>query len=363
MKTSEFFNSEFASAFGTLLLAMLRWPRSAPYYLSFIKNQLLAALRRRRFEKKGVHVPIFLIMSITKACNLRCVGCYSHAADLGSDTPHRAEMRLEDFARVFSDASESGIGIIMIAGGEPFMRREVIELCSEFKRITFAVYTNGTLMTDDDVRFFARHKNLQLYFSIEGNEALTDLRRGEGVYARVAQQMEKLKKRSIFHAVSMTVTSENSDLLVSRAFIRGLVNKGCRYFNFVEFESVEPGTEGLRLDDTRRERFAQEVERLKSDFRAVIFASFPGFEYKSGGCLAAGRGFFHINAYGNAEPCNFVPISDTSVIGRPLLDALDSPLFQRLRSGDMLRDPENGACALLSKPDELSKIAGDVLPP
>ncbi len=30
----------------------------------------------------------------------------------------------------------------------------------------------------------------------------------------------------------------------------------------------------------------------------MVFVSFPGDEKSSGGCIAAGRGFFHINSHG-----------------------------------------------------------------
>jgi MoaA/NifB/PqqE/SkfB family radical SAM enzyme len=45
----------------------------------------------------------------------------------------------------------------------------------------------------------------------------------------------------------------------------------------------------------------------------MIIVSFRDNEAESGGYLAAGRGFFNINAEGGAEPCSFSPYSDTSL--------------------------------------------------
>ena len=49
--------------------------------------------------------------------------------------------------------------------------------------------------------------------------------------------------------------------------------------------------------------------------------------------MAAGRGFFHINSHGSAEPCPFSPYSDTNVRDTSLRQALQSPLFTALQGG------------------------------
>jgi MoaA/NifB/PqqE/SkfB family radical SAM enzyme len=64
-----------------------------------------------------------------------------------------------------------------------------------------------------------------------------------------------------------------------------------------------------------------------------------------GGCLAAGRGFVHINAYGDVEPCPFSPYSDSSLTVMSLEQALASRLFRAIRDSDTL-DEADGRCAL-----------------
>ena len=81
----------------------------------------------------------------------------------------------------------------------------------------------------------------------------------------------------------------------------------------------------------------------------MVFISFPGDERASGGCLAAGRGFFHINASGGAEPCPFSPYSDTSLVHTSLKEALQSPLFSRLQESGSLEKFHTGGCALFEQ--------------
>ena len=80
-----------------------------------------------------------------------------------------------------------------------------------------------------------------------------------------------------------------------------------------------------------------------------MYVSFPGDEKSSGGCFAAGRGFFHINSHGGAEPCPFSPYSDISVKDTSLCEAISSPLFTALRDGDILLDDHEGGCVLYQK--------------
>ena len=72
--------------------------------------------------------------------------------------------------------------------------------------------------------------------------------------------------------------------------------------------------------------------------------------------MAAGRGFFHINSHGGAEPCPFSPYSDVSLRNRSLRDALRSPLFLALQSGDVLLDDHDGGCVLYEKRDLVEKL-------
>ena len=80
-----------------------------------------------------------------------------------------------------------------------------------------------------------------------------------------------------------------------------------------------------------------------------MYVSFPGDEKSSGGCFAAGRGFFHINSHGGAEPCPFSPYSDINVRDTSLREAISSPLFTALRDGDILLDDHEGGCVLYQK--------------
>jgi MoaA/NifB/PqqE/SkfB family radical SAM enzyme len=192
--------------------------------------------------------------------------------------------------------------------------------------------------------------------SIEGEKETTDLRRGEGVYDMLIANMDELKRRGLIFGASVTVTTENVKEVTSDAFLQKLSDRGCKAVIFVEFVPVTDESTELAPGDDEREYLAGEIERLRNDHPEMVYISFPGDEKSSGGCVAAGRGFFHINSHGGAEPCPFSPYSDVNIRDTSLREALHSPLFTALRSGDILMDDHEGGCVLFEKREQVEEI-------
>ena len=66
------------------------------------------------------------------------------------------------------------------------------------------------------------------------------------------------------------------------------------------------------------------MQAFRNKYRA-LFVNVPGDEKDFGGCLSAGRGFVHVSAEGDLEPCPFAPYSDVNLRDKPLKEALQSP--------------------------------------
>ena len=193
-------------------------------------------------------------------------------------------------------------------------------------------------------------------WSPEGNREVTDERRGKGVYDRLIANMDAFQQRGLIFGASVTVTTKNLKEVTSDAFIQSLSDRGCKAVIYVEFVPVTEESKDLAPGDAEREVLAAEIGRLREQVPEIVFVSFPGDEKSSGGCLAAGRGFFHINSHGGAEPCPFSPYSDVNIRDRSLRDAMNSPLFTALRSGDLLADDHKGGCVLFDKREQVQAL-------
>lgn len=109
------------------LRATAKNPKEAAFMGSFAVASKIASKKRMAAEKRGEHIPPFLIASITSTCNLHCAGCYSRANHACHDSHPTDQLTAEQWNRIFEESDEIGISFILLAGGEPLMRYDVIE--------------------------------------------------------------------------------------------------------------------------------------------------------------------------------------------------------------------------------------------
>lgn len=102
----------------------------------------------------------YLRISITDRCNLRCVYCMNEEGI--EQTSHSAILSYEEILKVVSAGAELGISKIRITGGEPLVRKNVIEL---IKGIAATPGINDLSMTTNGIllpRFAAELKKAGL---------------------------------------------------------------------------------------------------------------------------------------------------------------------------------------------------------
>ena len=336
--------------------ATLRNPKESSFMLKFAAASSAASKKRRKAEDKGEHIPPFLIASITSKCNLHCAGCYSRCNHATVDSEPVKQLTDEEWQAVFDEAEALGISFILLAGGEPMLRRDVIEAAGKKKNILFPIFTNGTYLDERYLELFDKCRNLIPVMSIEGNRELTDERRGKGIYDRLIANMDEIKKRGLIFGASVTVTTRNYKEVTSQAFLNSLAKKGCKVIIFVEYVPVTEESSELAPSDSEREYLQNEIIQLRETHPEMVYISFPGDEKSSGGCVAAGRGFFHINSHGGAEPCPFSPYSDINVRNSSLKEAINSPLFRKLRDEGYLLEDHSGGCVLYEKRELVQKM-------
>ena len=338
------------------LRATLRDPRESLFMASFAKATRAASQKRAAAEAAGEHVPAFLIASITSACNLHCAGCYSRTNNACVDEPPVQQLTGAEWGSIFSQAEELGVSFILLAGGEPLYRRDVMDAAAEHPSILFPIFTNGTLINERYLNLFDRRRNLIPIFSIEGGEDTTDERRGDGVYQKLMDSMTAMREKGLIFGCSITVTTENLQEVTSKEYLENLHALGARAVIFVEFVPVTEEATHLAPGDAERDALRDALAQRRQELTELVLVSFPGDEKTSGGCLAAGRGFFHINSHGGAEPCPFSPYSDINVKETSLRDALHSHLFTALREGEVLMEDHAGGCVLFERKDQVEAI-------
>ena len=344
---TQYMNNSIQRLLKELLKFSFKSPSQAAFITKTLAWQSKAAKLRSVHETQGLHVPAFMIASITQSCNLHCKGCYAHA----QHRENSGELDEAGLDKMVQQAKELGISIILLAGGEPLVRKqELLSIANAHKQVIFPMFTNGLLIDDAMLESLKTAKNLIPIVSIEGLEEATDSRRGEGVYQKLKSLFASFKKKDIFYGASITVNTQNLHQVTDAAFVSELIDGGCKLFFYVEYVPVEAGTDELALGEKERDAFMERLNGLRSKLPA-FFIAFPGDEKDFGGCIASGRGFIHVSAQGNVEPCPFAPFSDSNLKDKSLRECIESDFLSKIRENHELLTEGQGGCALWEKQD------------
>ncbi|UCF49330.1 MAG: radical SAM protein [Thermoplasmatales archaeon] len=332
--------------FKDFIKVSIRHPSQAIFFFKTYRWQKKAAKTREKWQQQGIPVPPIMLFSITHKCNLNCKGCYEKTIRPAA----KKELTDEELGDIVKQANELGISFAVIAGGEPFMRKNFFEITKNYKDMIFLIFTNGLLLNQDMINIIKKQKNIVPLISLEGCEEETDGVRGKGIYNRLENTMNKLKKQTLFFGTSLTLTSKNYDTITSQDFIQRLINTGCKFFLFVEYNPIYPNTEHLMVTTSQREKIMDIVRSFREKWPA-LFIEVPGDEDEIGGCLGAGKGFIHISAEGDVEPCPFAPYSDMNLKKVSLKDALNSDFLRKIRENHAQLHSSDGSCGLWAKRD------------
>lgn len=286
----------------------------------------------------GEH-PLLLVVSPTGRCNLRCEGCYA-----ASDAARGAGLTFDIFDRILTDKRRLWDSYLtIVSGGEPFLWRDgergLLDIVEKHPTEFFMIYTNGTLITDEVARRMGELGNISPAISMEGFEEETDARRGPGVFKKILDAFERMRKHGVPFGISVTPTSKNWDVVTSDAFIdycfegQGAVYAWC--FQYMPIGS-KPDL-GLMVSPENRLEMLRRTNHIVRD-KKVLFADFWNSGIVSYGCISAGRsgGQFYIDWNGDVMPCVFVPYAVDNIYavyerGDNLETLRKTPFFEKIR--------------------------------
>ena len=323
----------------------------------FLTNLMLNAgffsitARRRVQEREGCAIPWAILMDPTESCNLRCEGCWA------ADYEKAASMDLELLDRIIREGKALGIYLYIYSGGEPLVRaRDILILAERHSDCVFLAFSNATLVDERFAEASRRLGNIVLAISIEGFEAETDMRRGEGCFSSIVKAMGILKNQGVPFGFSTCYHRYNTEVVGSSEYIDSMVEMGCRfgwYFTYMPLgKNARPD---FIATPEQREFMYRQVRRLR-DSKPIFLMDFWNDGEYTEGCIAGGRRYIHINASGDVEPCAFIHYSNVNIRDTPLLDALKSPIFREYAARQPFNENHLRPCPLLDNPDSLVDI-------
>ena len=323
------------------------------FFENFIVNTSLAASNQqvKSRQKHGCNIPWAILMDLTSACNLKCMGCW--AADYGQ----KLNLKYEELDDIIRQGNELGTYMYIYSGGEPLVRKDdIIRLCEAHPDCMFLAFTNGTLIDEKFADEMLRVKNFIPAISIEGFEEATDYRRGKGTYQRVKNAMRILKEKKLAFGASCCYTSKNINSLSSEEYIDMLIESGAKFAWFFHYMPIgNTAVPELLPSPEQREVMYRKIREYRKT-KPIFTIDFQNDGQYVKGCIAGGRSYLHINANGDIEPCAFIHYADSNIKTHTLLEALKRPLFMAYKEGQPFNDNMLRPCPMLENPECLCNM-------
>ena len=202
-----------------------------------------------RIVKKSLYAkkPSHLILHVTNRCNLRCRTCF-----VDFEKYKGSEITLGEI-KSLAGYLDSLIWID-ISGGEPFLRKDLPEICSLFNTKSISIPTNGfdseTICSSAKKIVANTDAEVSVAVSVDGPEEIHDEIRCKGSYSKAIETVKALRKiEGLRVKVNTVLCEKNYDSLIEfMNYIRTLDVD----FHSIIFLRGKPRDSGFRLPSRRK---------------------------------------------------------------------------------------------------------------
>ena len=280
--------------------------------------------------------PLFAHIYVENRCHLKCAHCYESE----DSHPHEARLSLDDYDRIFDELAALGVLVLTFSGGEPFLRKDFLDIVERARKKRFAVriYTSGTLLTPahaDRIRDLrVQEVHVSVYSSSpDVHDTFTGGKRSHEKSVRALALLRERGVHTVLKSNVMTLNVDDIDGLIGLAKSVGA--------DWQLDPTIKPKWNG----DRSPLRFAVSPEELRDKvlWRADL-TSVRSLEDaaglcdgenprhgQEGGMCAAGKSLVAVWADGQLAPCAMMPKA-VATEGRSLVDVFtNDPLFRAMR--------------------------------
>lgn len=309
-----------------------------------------AIQKHKRRLARGEFYPPFLYISIINSCNLRCQGCWVDVA------AKQEKIEVDAINRVITESKAQGNYFYGIVGGEPFMHGEILDIFAANPDCYFQVFTNGHFITDEVARALRRLGNVTPLISVEGNEVVSDERRGRaGVLNQTMEGIRNCVANRVITGVCTSVCRTNLDDLVNEAWVDRLIELGAMYLWYHTYRPMGPeASPELALTPEEQLRIRRFVVETRATKPIGVVDAY--YDHDGRALCPAATGFtHHISPWGDIEPCPIVQFATESIYDeKPLAETFNESAF--LRDFRQLAASSTRGCIVLERPDLLKEL-------
>jgi radical SAM protein with 4Fe4S-binding SPASM domain len=259
----------------------------------------------KKIEKE--RIPFSGSIDLTHRCNLRCIHCYL-GPQTSSPAIHPGELKTEQVLSLLDEITEAGCLFLLITGGEPLLRKDFPRIYTHAKRngLIPTIFTNGTLINEPIIELFRQFPPHSIEISLYGATASTYERITgvKGSYDLCIRGIQLLLTNNInvqLKTMLMTLNSHELSAMEEMAH-----NFGVRFrFDAALFACLNGDNTPLSLRVSPEEAVQKELSdpiRYR-DWQNYTRRHKENIVADDLYMCGAGLSNFHIDPYGNLQPC------------------------------------------------------------
>ena len=152
-----------------------------------------------------------LNLTITGQCNMKCKHCGAVDCMVSKE---KRELTTEEYISVINQAVELGCRNIIIAGGEPFLRKDIFDILkfADSRNIVCSILINGLLINEEIIGKLEELRNfsyVRISLDYVDNKKMEEFRGVEGIVDKVIKVVKLLVNNKIRVGVGMTIMPDN----------------------------------------------------------------------------------------------------------------------------------------------------------
>jgi radical SAM protein with 4Fe4S-binding SPASM domain len=223
------------------------------------------------YRGKYLTAPIEACIEITNRCNLNCEHCY---ASSGTNVDEK-ELTLEEIGRLLKELNEMGVFRIFISGGEPFMRKDFLNILRMIRSYPFGVVTstNGVLVTEKLLKEIKKIGITGIQVSLDGSKATThDKIRGvKGTFEKALETAKNISKLGISLTIGTVVSRRNYKEIPE--IIDLALSLNASIFHLMDFQPMGRALHKfnkLRITDKQWVKLSNFIDKKKKELRGKM---------------------------------------------------------------------------------------------
>jgi len=256
-----------------------------------------------RIPEKGGRV----LWEITNTCNYHCSYCIFSC----ENKKYENELTTNEVKEVIQDLKQNNFSYIKFTGGEPFVRKDMIEILKYASQLGFDmdISTNASLVTSEIAKELKEINFPMVHVSLDGYDKEShEYVRGKNTFEPTLRGIRNLTENNIYTRIGTVIYKENEKNLEDIIKFTIKLNANEIIFSFMEADGRLDGDDSI-ISKREIKDVKNEIENLSKKYESKIKVKYSFSENNinkcEGTCPAVNK-FLYINNLGQISPCTWV---------------------------------------------------------